>query len=879
MPGDNVITRNWGDRDDDSMSDIYTTDGTSWVAPIPESQVSRAARANAAVARDDDSMSDLFTTDGTEWVAPALESQVSRASRANGAVAPTDVVVADSGIFRRSSNIPTDSYHVRAPESDASNDDDSMVSDIYTTDGVSVTQETERFRESVQAEERKILKEYSLDSKSGSFESYPNGLLLPTTLITAKAPSPKKKKKQKWSPFVGSVGTNDFDLESIESDGIRQGEKERGGLGRFQVLGIKARMGGSPVGTEKTRSPSSSGGPAALSTSYDDAFPELEQAEGGYAGRSKDTSANAKKKAATAAAGASIMRPRVCRCRLEKVIWILVGVMVIALATAIGALVAAKQSRGGNEEDLSAAEFQSPSQSAPTPSGQTPTLSQVATPAPAPSSLLVSSKVASLSPVTFSPSKTPTPGPTKLKSTKGSTNSPAFVLTETASPTGLRATEVPTNSPIFVVLTQLPTTQRPTAAPVMIEEIQSPTSAPVAATATAAPVSLTVTQSPASADDPTPACEDAVDELFFVSLPLGMRDCTWLAVNPVFQIGLCSDGQEANNVCRATCNNCGLTSAPITAPAATSGPTLAPSPPPVAAPAPTNAPIGTPTNAPIGTPTNAPIGSPTNAPIGTPTNAPIGAPTLSPSVAVELLARDLILARSPASTGALNNNRSSQSQALAWLESDSTAETLSDELLVQRWVMATFAFSVDYESWDSNNSWLGNADVCSWFGIACDNGGNVVTVALRNNGLDGTLPSELSLLRASLRSMDVGNNELTGGFPSAFTRLTNLETLRINSNAMTGEIPARLGDMTSLVVLDFQRNRFSGPVPQSIANLDNLNELLFNTNEMTGVVPTSVCDFDNLEALVLDCREIECDCWTQCYYQCGGSTGVVCLNQ
>jgi hypothetical protein len=93
-----------------------------------------------------------------------------------------------------------------------------------------VTQE-ERFRASVLAEERKIHKEYSLESGSGSFESYSNGLFMPAALMTAKTPSPNKKqgknKKQKWSPFVGSVGTNDFDLDSIESDGIMRGE-ERG---------------------------------------------------------------------------------------------------------------------------------------------------------------------------------------------------------------------------------------------------------------------------------------------------------------------------------------------------------------------------------------------------------------------------------------------------------------------------------------------------------------------------------------------------------------------------------------------------------------------------------------------------------------------------
>jgi hypothetical protein len=266
-----------------------------------------------------------------------------------------------------------------------------------------------------------------------------------------------------------------------------------------------------------------------------------------------------------------------------------------------------------------------------------------------PPALLVIPKVESLS---------PTPGPTKLESsTKGPTNSPVFVAV-TQRPTTLRPT------------TLRPTTLRPTAAPVTIEETtQSPTAAPVAKTL--APGALTVTQSPTQ---PTLACllEDVVDKPFFVSVRLGLRDYAWLAENSVFQIVLCNDGQEANDLCRATCNNCGPTAAPVTAPAAaTRGPTLPPSPAPVAV---------------------ATTRAPTNAPISAPTNAPITAPTLSLTVTVELrVDRDLILTRSPASAGALDDDASSQSQALAWLESDSTAETLTEERLVQRWVMATLA--------------------------------------------------------------------------------------------------------------------------------------------------------------------------------------------
>jgi hypothetical protein len=760
----------------------------------------------AAGSRDGDSVSRM--TDGTAVVDP--ESQ---GSGATGTPSPTAV-----GIFR-SSGVSTDSFQIRAPP----RDDDSM-SGIYTTDGVSMTQE-ERFRARVLAEERKILKKFSLESGSKSEESYPEVSFMPTTLITAKTPSPDKKKKQKWSPFVGSVGTHDFDLDSLDSDGIMQegkgqgkgrGKGRGGGGGGFHVLGIKSKTP-SPTGTEKTRSPSTLGGNAALSSSYDDAFPELALAEGGYAGRSGSAgyaSSKAKKKAAAAAAaaaGTSQMRPRVCRCRLERIICILVGVMMIALAIAIGALVAAKQTRGGGEESASQNEDEAPSPSAPSPSAQMPTLGQMPT-FPTSESAPTSSPL----PQGAFPVPTLAPSPKVVVKPSVPTSAPAFALI-TAKPTGLRAT------------------LGPSAASVTVN--QSPTAVPGTPTG--------------------PACElpDANDVLFFVTINVGLQDCAWLANNPIFQIVLCMDGVEANNICRNTCNNCGPTPppAPIPMSQSTSAPTLTPPPLVEATLAPTDVPTGTPLVATSG-------------------------PTPIP-VSLSVLVRDLILSRSPASAAALNGSTTSQARALAWLVSDvSTLETLTEDRAVQRWVMATLAFGADSGRWDRNNNWLGSGDVCTWFGIACDNVGNAVSLALRTNGLNGPLPSELSLLGDSLVSIDVGDNEVTGGFPSAFGRLTNLETLRLDRNAMTGEIPAEIGNMESLVALNFQRNRFSGPVPESIVSLQNLNELIFNTNDMTGIVPPAVCDFADLQFLVLDCREIACDCWTQCFYQCGGNTGVVCQN-
>jgi hypothetical protein len=261
---------------------------------------------------DDDSASGIYETDATTMADPASQVSVSTGSAdTTSASTPTTVVTTNKSknIFRSSSGL---------------SDDDSG---IYTAYNASMTKE-ERFRASVLAEERRILKEYSMES--GSFGSFPDGLLLPTTSITAKIPSQDKKKNQetKVPPFDSSVGTNDFDLDTIASDGSIGG-------GRFQVLGIKSMNASSPRGTEEA-------GAAALSSSDDDNdSPDLVQAEDGYAGRSRAAKViPSKAKKGAAVAVTSQMRPRVCGCRLEFIICVLASVVAIAIAVAVGAFIA-----------------------------------------------------------------------------------------------------------------------------------------------------------------------------------------------------------------------------------------------------------------------------------------------------------------------------------------------------------------------------------------------------------------------------------------------------------------------------------------------------------------------------------------------------------
>ncbi len=71
-------------------------------------------------------------------------------------------------------------------------------------------------------------------------------------------------------------------------------------------------------------------------------------------------------------------------------------------------------------------------------------------------------------------------------------------------------------------------------------------------------------------------------------------------------------------------------------------------------------------------------------------------------------------------------------------------------------------------SWRTKTNWLTANTVCTWYGVSCSLG-HVRGLTLTNNGLQGTLPSELGNL-TSMQTLYLNNNAgLTGSLPSTLT--------------------------------------------------------------------------------------------------------------
>ncbi|KAJ6793049.1 putative inactive receptor kinase [Iris pallida] len=116
----------------------------------------------------------------------------------------------------------------------------------------------------------------------------------------------------------------------------------------------------------------------------------------------------------------------------------------------------------------------------------------------------------------------------------------------------------------------------------------------------------------------------------------------------------------------------------------------------------------------------------------------------------------------------------------------------------------------------------------SWHGVTCGpDGAAVVALSLDGLGLSGDL--KLSTLAP----------------------LASLQTLTLSGNNLTGRLVPALGSLSSLRRLDLSANRFYGPVPAKIARLQNLVHLNLSHNSLAGGFPVGIRSLRQLRVLDL----------------------------
>ncbi|XP_058210567.1 receptor kinase-like protein Xa21 [Rhododendron vialii] len=129
-------------------------------------------------------------------------------------------------------------------------------------------------------------------------------------------------------------------------------------------------------------------------------------------------------------------------------------------------------------------------------------------------------------------------------------------------------------------------------------------------------------------------------------------------------------------------------------------------------------------------------------------------------------------------------------------------------------------------------------------------------LSLRNNTFTGAIPTELGNL-FRLQKLDLTRNDFEGKIPTSLSRCSNLSDLRVGRNKLVGEFPKELThSMPRLVSLDVAENNLSGGIPPSIGNLTSLVNFVASYNLFGGSIPNALGQLRNLEVLRLGTTQI-----------------------
>eukprot|EP00531_Pseudo-nitzschia_arenysensis_P001326 CAMPEP_0116124914 /NCGR_PEP_ID=MMETSP0329-20121206/5535_1 /TAXON_ID=697910 /ORGANISM="Pseudo-nitzschia arenysensis, Strain B593" /LENGTH=556 /DNA_ID=CAMNT_0003618927 /DNA_START=166 /DNA_END=1836 /DNA_ORIENTATION=- len=310
---------------------------------------------------------------------------------------------------------------------------------------------------------------------------------------------------------------------------------------------------------------------------------------------------------------------------------------------------------------------------------------------------------------------------------------------------------------------------------------------------------------------------------------------------------------------------------------------------------PSESPTATPTAAPTTTePSVAPSFSPsveTPSPVApTPAPVPVGPCNLTVQGRSALINIFLRVVSNPAD---VDTPGSPQQLALEWIINEDPMQLCpQDKFLIQRYVMSVFYFSTRGDRWtecsapplldedateeekaeaeaaanaacnlkvagfeSNSNAWLTGGNECGWGGLGCNEDDFITRIELEQNGVAGTLPSELSRLQ-TLRHLILEEGILTGTIPSKLGEIRSLEQIDLNFNLLQGPIPEELYLLSNLRQMDLNDNELTGTISSSISGLSKMSFFQIENNLFTGTVPDAMGGLTALQVATMDYNQL-----------------------
>ena len=255
------------------------------------------------------------------------------------------------------------------------------------------------------------------------------------------------------------------------------------------------------------------------------------------------------------------------------------------------------------------------------------------------------------------------------------------------------------------------------------------------------------------------------------------------------------------------------------------------------------------------------------------TPTPSSSPSIS-SAPTSFFDRIFELLSSYSGKAVLQDSSTPQYQAFQWTLGDADGGDWSDDVILQRYALASLFYSTAGLRWLSVTDFLLQVSYCNWDGVGCTND-TLTSLSLPSENLAGTVPREIGIL-TSLTSLDVSGNPLTGSLPVEIGLLTKLEVLDVSStqdsnaevtnrplrrrgledalpqSTLSGPIPSEVGLLTSLLTLDLSGNVLSGSIPSEVGQLEGIRNLFMNGNLLGEAIPLQLGFLTALQRLSLE---------------------------
>jgi Leucine-rich repeat (LRR) protein len=157
--------------------------------------------------------------------------------------------------------------------------------------------------------------------------------------------------------------------------------------------------------------------------------------------------------------------------------------------------------------------------------------------------------------------------------------------------------------------------------------------------------------------------------------------------------------------------------------------------------------------------------------------------------------------------------------------------------------------------WTEKDGWCTDAALGDWNKVDVDAEGRVVKLKLKENGLAGSISSELQQL-SCLQRLVRHKNQLMGCIPAELGQLGSLVKLTLNGNQLSGSIPTELGQLGALSLLRLNGNQLSGCIPAELGQLGALTHLVLYNNQLSGCIPMELGQPGGLVHLRLDGNQL-----------------------